>query len=183
MRIPEQSLTRMEKIKLATVIPVFNDWEGISDLLQDLDQQLSDLGIVDDVTIFIVDDGSTRVTGQQLLITAKVIKRFEIIKLGCNLGHQRAIAIGLSEVVNRSMFDAILILDGDGEDKPSDAAILLKEWQINPKAVVVARRRGRHEGPIFQASYKIYCKLFQLLLDADLTLAILRFYQMNAHCD
>ena len=45
----------------------------------------------------------------------------EVVTLACNLGHQRAIAVGLVEVYCRKRFDAVLVMDSDGEDAPADA--------------------------------------------------------------
>lgn len=153
----------MKKLKLAIVLPIFNDWAGIPSLLGDLDLQLSAMQEIDGAVAFLVDDGSTNPQAIELTEQPQKIHRLETIRLGCNLGHQRAIAIGLSEVVSRSSFDAILILDSDGEDAPSDVIRLFRLWRISPASVVVARRGVRHEGPLFQTSYQIYLKLFEIL--------------------
>jgi len=153
----------MKNLKLAIIIPVFNDWTTLANLILDLDLHLSALESIHSVAVFIVDDGSTILEPVSLQIKPERIDGLEVIRLGCNLGHQRAIAIGLSEVVSRGLFHAILIMDSDNEDKPSDVITLFREWQTNPEAVVVARRRGRHEGPLFQISYKVYLNFFRLL--------------------
>jgi glycosyltransferase involved in cell wall biosynthesis len=150
-------------LQLAIVIPVFNDWAGLPTLLADLDRRLSAINTIGAAVAFLVDDGSNDSPSIVLEESLAKIKRLDIIRLGCNLGHQRAIAIGLSEVVTRACFDAVLILDSDGEDAPSDVITLFNHWLATPAAVVVARRRVRHEGPLFQFSYQVYLQLFRIL--------------------
>lgn len=153
----------MQNLKLAVVIPVFNDWAGLPNLIQDLHCAFVDINQVGSICLFIVDDGSVIPRLVSLPACSNKISRLEIIKIGCNLGHQRAIAIGLSEVVSRSSYDAVLVMDSDNEDKPSDALVLLNEWRANPEAVIVARRKGRNEGPAFRMFYRIYLRLFHYL--------------------
>lgn len=148
---------------LAIVIPVFNDWEGIPTLISQLEYHLADTQCIDNAVVLLVDDGSTARSIPTFPRNQSVLRRLEIIKVGCNLGHQRAIAIGLCEVVNRSSFDLVLILDSDGEDSPSDVGRLVSAWMKTPSSVVVARRGNRHEGLIFQYSYFLYLTLFQTL--------------------
>jgi polyisoprenyl-phosphate glycosyltransferase len=150
-------------LDLAIVVPVYNDWRSILMLLTDLDIHLSAIDSIGDAVVILVDDGSIEAPPTAIGVSLSKINSLDIIRLGCNLGHQRAIAIGLSEVVSRACFDAVLILDSDGEDAPSDVITLFNQWLATPAAVVVARRRVRHEGPLFQLSYQVYLRLFQFL--------------------
>lgn len=153
----------MQNLDLAIIIPVYNDWDGLSNLILDLDFQLARIQSIGSSSLFIVDDASNSI--EPLYFSDKLtrIQRLEVIRLGCNLGHQRAIAIGLSDVISRASFDVFLIMDSDGEDSPSDVIKLFNTWHRNPDSVVVARRSGRHEGPLFIVFYQIYLFLFQFL--------------------
>lgn len=158
----------IQKLKLAVIIPVYNDWVGIPSLLENLDLQLRSINNLLDIAVILVDDGSSIPVDGYSLVQHSCTLGLEILRLGCNLGHQRAIAIGLSEIVSRSFYDLILVLDGDGEDRPSDAITLIKEWQNHPNAVIVARRRERQEGLIFQIFYHVYKIFFRALCGRSL---------------
>ena len=60
-----------------------------------------------------------------LVKISKKIK-IRIIKLRSNLGHQRAIAIGLYGL-NFKNLDGIVVMDSDGEDKVDDISSLIKK--------------------------------------------------------
>jgi glycosyltransferase involved in cell wall biosynthesis len=170
----------VQSFNLAVIVPVYNDWSSMEILLRDLDFHLSAIENIEDLVVFLVDDGSTESPPTKIRYTLSKISDILIIRLGCNLGHQRAIAIGLSEVVSRVYFDAVLILDSDGEDSPSDVIKLFNQWLATPAAVVVARRRVRHEGPLFQFSYQLYLHFFQLLSGRRLDFGNFAFFSMDA---
>lgn len=92
----------------------------------------------------------------------------EIIRLRRNLGHQRAIAVGLADAVNRKIFDAVIVMDSDGEDKPDDTLPLLQEFQKDQTMIVAARRCKRSEGPGFRFGYRCYRTLFRFLTGRDI---------------
>jgi polyisoprenyl-phosphate glycosyltransferase len=76
-----------------------------------------------------------------------------------NVGHQRAIAVGLASLGPRGVAaSAIAIMDGDGEDRPQDLVPLWTEWlrQQGRSAVVFASRTKRLESAAFQVFYHLY---------------------------
>ncbi|MXO70637.1 glycosyltransferase [Alteraurantiacibacter buctensis] len=79
---------------LRVIMPVFNDWESAERLLADIDAEFAG----DDVTIeaILVDDGSIQ-RPPASLAAGQRIRRVTCLKLGTNVGHQRAIAIGLAD--------------------------------------------------------------------------------------
>jgi len=86
---------------------------------------------------------------------------FEIARLACNLGHQRAIAVGL--VIAKEELEqcsAVVVMDGDGEDLPSDIPRLLAASAAHPGSVVCARRARRSEPLTFRLLYRLYKFLF-----------------------
>ena len=155
------------KLRLAIVIPVFNDWESFLGLLPLLDAAFS--GLVSAVSVFAVDDGSTDEldsVAPSSFGALRVIESVEILHLIANVGHQRAIAIGLTEVVQRDLYSHVLVMDSDGEDRPDDAVRLLQSALENgdgPGTVFVAQRRRRSEGIVFRAYYGLYKALFRIL--------------------
>src|SRR5690242_9334785 len=106
-------------MKIAVVMPVFDDWAAFGRVLQELSSSLADLPLT--LEIIGVDDGSSEFFDfSSLAVPAGVIRSVEILHLGLNLGHQRAIAVGLVDVARRKDLDGVFVMDCDGEDRPAD---------------------------------------------------------------
>jgi glycosyltransferase involved in cell wall biosynthesis len=150
---------------LAIVTPVFNDWASLSRLIGELDQ--IDLPAGSDFSLFAIDDGSNDppVIDYPVHMLSR-IRNIEIITLACNLGHQRAIAVGLVEAYRRKRFDAVLVMDSDGEDRPSDIPRLLAEAAQRPGHVICAQRQRRPGLLVFRTWYECYKFIFRLLTGA-----------------
>lgn len=154
---------------LVILIPVFNDWSSLVTLLVALDRVLGECGT--EARLLVVDDGSTEPIPSALLdFRPSAIGRVELLSLRRNLGHQRAIAIGLAHldaeapIDGPDRFTAVLIMDGDGEDAPADVPRLLAALgQGGGQALVFAERTWRSERLAFRVSYRIY-KLVHFLL-------------------
>jgi glycosyltransferase involved in cell wall biosynthesis len=146
---------------LALLCPVYNDWQSFAIVIGHLDKVLVDTSIK--VDVFVVDDGSTVDLDPDRIPPVNHIRSIECLSLLTNLGHQRAIAVGLCEIEQRHAYDAVLIMDSDGEDRPEDILSLLKAHQENPKAIIVAQRIARSEGLFFKVFYFFYKKIFQFL--------------------
>ena len=88
-----------------------------------------------------------------------------ILNLNNNMGHQRAISIGLSYVEdNYSDVDNVIVMDSDGEDRPMDIAKLLGAGSHDEcTKIIFAKRDKRSEGFLFKFFYHIYKLIFVLL--------------------
>jgi polyisoprenyl-phosphate glycosyltransferase len=153
------------KPRVAIVIPVYNDWEAVSALLPMIDRAFADAAA--EVRVFVVDDGSTQTAAIDPRATASLttIAAVEVLHLICNVGHQRAIAVGLADIARAGVCDYAIVMDSDGEDRPEDAAALLAAALAKPEfsGAFVARRARRSEGFTFKAYYQLYKLLFRLL--------------------
>lgn len=78
-----------------------------------------------------------------------------------NLGHQRAIAIGLVHVHKAVSCDAVLVMDGDGEDTPEGALQLLRAF--DGQSAIFAKRSRRTESFTFRVFYRLYKLAHQVL--------------------
>ncbi len=139
-------------MRVTVVCPVYNDWVCAGELCQRLAgvAKQNDL----DLKVVMVDDGS-RDPPPPTLSTHGTI-----VHLVRNLGHQRAIAIGLAHVVAQASSDIVLVMDADGEDRPEDLPQLLAG--LKDASIVVAERRRRSEGLAFRFLYFFYKLLFRL---------------------
>jgi cellulose synthase/poly-beta-1,6-N-acetylglucosamine synthase-like glycosyltransferase len=148
---------------LRIVTPIFNDWPAFLMLLRDLDQVCAKLDC--GVSVLAIDDGSTDDMPVDPFQGGPLfrLREVEVVKLAVNLGHQRAIAVGVSMAARDPDVDAILIMDGDGEDRPQDIPHLLAAAAGQPDFVVVAQRRHRTESFSFRVFYMLYKLAFALL--------------------
>ena len=146
---------------IVVVTPVFNDWESFGVLAGELSGMAAREGLR--LRILAVDDGSSTKAGEDPLEVGR-LAGVEVIQLVCNLGHQRAIAIGLVEASKMTDIDGVVVMDCDGEDRVEDIPRLLSETSDNPNTVVVATRASRSEGIVFRMGYAIYKRLFHMLV-------------------
>ncbi len=156
-------------MRIAIVTPVLDDWESLSSLIADLDIcEAADLATFQ---LVVVNDGSTLPwdTANLPITPAGSISRVDLITLGTNLGHQRAIAVGLVHVAEANDVDAVVVMDSDGEDRTSDIARLIVAAKSHSGAVVLAVRAKRHESARFRAGYVAYKMLFRVLVGREIS--------------
>lgn len=136
-------------------IPIFNDWGSSRLLLEQIDLVINKYSF--NASVLLVDDASTDDIPKDLAKTLTYIKHFEVLKLRRNLGHQRAIALGLTFIYQERPCRAVVVMDGDGEDSPSDVIQLLKQFEYHQgKRIIFAKRSRRSEGLKFRIFYQIY---------------------------
>jgi glycosyltransferase involved in cell wall biosynthesis len=148
----------MRHPKLIVVAPVFEDTEASTILFSELAKSCGT-----DIHIVAVDDGSVR---QPLTLQGMQDANVSgtVIKLKRNVGHQRAIAVGLGYVAEHfSQIDRVVVMDSDGEDLPETIDSLLDDLDTTEVDVVVAQRKSRVETLRFKTFYLVYKWLFNLL--------------------
>ncbi len=171
------SRTRIEKSRLENplgianpddgvviLIPLYNDWAACRLLLKALDQALQ--GHLSSARVILVNDAST------LDLPADfpgdgfaVLDRVDLLGLRRNLGHQRAIAIGLSYIWEQIRCSTVVLMDSDGEDAPSDVPRLLAKYHgEGGQKIIFAERTRRSENWTFVLFYKLYKLLHRVLV-------------------
>jgi polyisoprenyl-phosphate glycosyltransferase len=164
--MPQQGESeRSSSTPFIILIPLFNDWDTFAKLAVQLDEVLTashreaDILIVDDASVVDPDPRATH--GQY-----RALRRVEVLRLRRNLGHQRAIAIGLSYIQARmtTAYEAVVVMDGDGEDAPADVPRLLERLEAEGgRSIVFAERTRRSESLTFRFFYFLYRHLHYLL--------------------
>ena len=152
-----------EKLKkIICLTPVYNDWESFSILTNNIVKAYCNEEKKYLIQIIAINDGSndehtTEVKNHEIDI--------EYVDLKMNVGHQRAIAIGLQYINDtKSNFDYVVVLDSDGEDKPEDLIHLVKKCEINnDEKIVFAQRKKRQESIFFKIGYFFYKYIFYSL--------------------
>jgi len=145
-----------ECIKLLITTPVYNDWEAFRLLVEDLDSLIA---INYSVSILAINDGS--IDNCTINFKYKSIVSIEVINLTTNMGHQRAISVGLSSI-DTEQYDLVIVMDSDGEDKVTDISRLIESFKSSGD-IVVAHRGKRSEGVFFKLFYFLYKAIFKLL--------------------
>ena len=138
----------MSKIKI--LIPVYNDWQSVFKLLEDINTQASLLN--DEFSVIIVNDASTE-SRPEFSADLKNLKSIQIMNMKENKGHARCNAAGLKHINEKEDFDYTIPMDGDGEDRPEEISLLVEKIKDYPDAVVTANRIKRSEGFIFKFCY------------------------------
>ena len=147
----------MKKIKI--LVPIYNDWESLIKLLDEINKVIEDIKSVE-FDCMIVNDAST--TKPPDIKVPKNIKKVEVFNMKQNRGHARCNAFGLRYLSKKDDFDHLIVMDGDGEDRPEEIKYLVNLALEDQEVSVVAKRVKRSEGPIFQILYEIH-KLITLL--------------------
>lgn len=151
-----------EKLKINIVIPVFNDWDCLKILVENIHRELSE-NI--DFRIFAINDCSTIIFPQEAF---SKFTNFTVVHLSRNMGHQKAICIGLSYVAEKEVGDAVIVMDSDGEDRPQDLVQLIETFSQENK-IVFAKRNKRQESRTFRFFYHIYKYSFLLLVGKEIS--------------
>ncbi|GAA0708504.1 glycosyltransferase [Dokdonella soli] len=144
--------------RLVVVTPVYEDAGASGILFRELESVFGDR-----LFVVAVDDGSVREPVDPAALASANVSGV-VITLRRNVGHQRAIAIGLNYVV-AEVADAatIVVMDSDGEDIPQSIVELVKSLEADDVDVVVAERRSRVETLRFRIFYLLYKRLFSVL--------------------
>ena len=138
----------MKKTKI--LVPIYNDWQSAFKLLEEINGQLE--GWDADISVIIINDASTE---QRPVNTSslKNLKSIHIVNMRENKGHARCNAAGLKHINENEDFDYVIVMDGDGEDRPKELGDLLCKSYENVDKVITADRVKRSEGLFFKFCY------------------------------
>ena len=138
----------MKKFKI--LIPVYNDWQSLSKLLNNIDNEIQNIN--HQISVIVVDDAST--FDRQLEIeNLSNITSIKILIMKENRGHARCNATGLKYINEKEDYDYISLMDGDGEDRPEEIRLMIEKIKEYPDKVITANRVKRSEGFVFKLCY------------------------------
>lgn len=141
---------------ITILLPVYNDNESLQMTLRDIGKL--DPGILKKISIVVVNDGSADLSFTKDNLQNNIC----IIHLNRNLGHQKAIAIGLSYIKENHTNSTVIVMDSDGEDRVQDIPLLLEANKKDGSTIVFARRKRRTNGIAFKLFYYLYKLSFYL---------------------
>ena len=139
--------------KIIILIPVYNDWESLNKLLQEINESIKFFNDIN-FECLIVNDAST--IQPPNLSKPSNFYSLELLNMRENRGHARCNAFGIRYIFQNKKFDYLILMDGDGEDRPVEIKSLVEKIEESPNLSVVAKRIKRSEGPFFQSLYQLH---------------------------
>ena len=138
----------MKKIKI--LIPIYNDWQSVFKLLENINSEIE--GLECEFSVVIVNDASTE-SRPEIFLNLNNLKSIQVINMIKNQGHARCNATGLKYIYEKEEFDYVIPMDGDGEDRPEEIKQLVDNLNYNPIRPIVGERIKRSEGIFFKFCY------------------------------
>jgi len=139
--------------KITILIPVYNDWDSLNKLLNEINFFIEEMKNIN-FNCIIINDAST-LPNPEIKVPSN-ISSINLINMKENRGHARCNAFGIRYLAKSGNFDHLILMDGDGEDRPEEIKLLVKKALSNENTSVVAKRVKRSEGFIFQTLYQIH---------------------------
>ena len=140
-------------MKVVILIPVYNDWQSVSKLID----EINNLSVSSEfqISVMIVNDASNH-DRQEENKNLENINSIKILNMKTNQGHARCIATGLKYINEKEDFDYVIPMDGDGEDRPEEIIEFLNKIKISKNEPIVAERVKRSENLIFKICYQVH---------------------------
>ncbi len=146
-------------IKVKILIPVYNDWQSVSKLID----EINNLSINSEyqISVIVVNDASNhdRLDEDKIINNIYSIK---VLNMKVNQGHARCIATGLKYIYEKEEFNYVIPMDGDGEDRPEEIKDFLNQIKKSYDKPIVGERLKRSENFLFKVCYQIH-KLITLI--------------------
>ena len=139
--------------KIIILIPVYNDWESLNKLLSEINENIKSFSDIN-FECLIVNDAST-IQSSDFKKPSNFLS-IDLLNMKENRGHARCNAFGIRYAFKNKEFDNLILMDGDGEDRPEEIKSLIEKIKENPSFSVVAKRVKRSEGPFFQFLYQLH---------------------------
>ena len=144
------------------VVPIYNEEAVIPILIRRLDALLDSLDAPGEA-IF-VDDGSGDTSAIVIEGKARDDRRYRLIKLSRNFGHQIAITTGLDYAVGR----AVIVMDADLQDPPEVVHAMIAKWKEGYDVVCAERASRRGESRFKRMTADLFYRLMAMLGEAPI---------------
>ena len=139
--------------KFIILISTYNDWKSVLKLLENIDLKIANWDA--EVSVLMINDASIEVR-PKIELSFKNIKSVRVMNMSENRGHARCNATGLKFLTEKENFDYVILMDGDGEDRPEELTLLFYKSKENPLKTVTANRINRSEGLFFKFLYQCH---------------------------
>ena len=140
-------------MKFKIIIPVFNDWQSVYKLLEEINSNVTNLE--HEISVIIINDASNYDRNNENN-DFENISSIKILNMKINQGHTRCIATGLKYIFEKEDFDYVIPMDGDGEDRPEEIGSFINRSQNSNDKPIVGERIKRSESVIFKICYQLH---------------------------
>ena len=140
-------------MKIKILIPVYNDWQSVSKLLDEINLNLANLD--HEISVIIINDSSNHDREEEHK-NFENIDSIKILNMKINQGHARCIATGLKYIFEKEDFDYVIPMDGDGEDRPEEIKDFISQISILNDRPIVGERVKRSENLLFKTFYELH---------------------------
>ena len=96
----------MKKIKI--LIPIYNDWQSVFKLLENINSEVSTLN--HEFSVVIINDASTE-NRPEFLANLENLKSVQVINMKENRGHAKCNATGLKYIFEKEEFDYVIFFN------------------------------------------------------------------------
>jgi len=148
---------------ISVVVPAYNEADGIEALYHRV--TAASLQWREDHELIVVDDGSTDATLSICERIAAADRRFKVVSLTRNFGHQLALSAGL----RHARGEITAVMDADLQDPP-EALLAFIEKVRDGFDVVYAIRTKRKENLLKRLAYRLYYRILRRLATLDVPL-------------
>ena len=154
----------MSEPKISFVVPLYNESESFSKLVERLNKVIAEIPLT--IEVVLVDDGSSDNTAELMQQLALLNEKYHCIFLARNYGHPIALSAGLASA---RATEAVMIIDGDLQDPPE---LLTKFYDYYKQGydVVYGIRKKRKEGWLKKTAYHSFYRLLKSISYIDLPL-------------
>ncbi|MDA3026153.1 MAG: glycosyltransferase family 2 protein [Actinomycetota bacterium] len=135
----------MDELEISVILPVLNEGECITSVLEELINVLENQRYKN-YEVIVVDDGSIDDTFEKIVQISQSWKKVQPIQLARNFGQSAAMACGF----DHAQYDLIVAMDSDGQNNPDDIPRLITEinegfdcvsgWRKNRKDKNISRK-------------------------------------------
>ena len=140
-------------MKIIILVPIYNDWQSASKLIEEINSNIP--GLECQFSVIIVNDASS---DQQSINSLNIenLQSIKVINMKENRGHARCIAAGLKYIYEKEEFDYVIPMDGDGEDRPEEIKSFVEYLNYSSDKPIVGERVKRSESLTFKLCYSVH---------------------------
>jgi dolichol-phosphate mannosyltransferase len=161
---------------LSIVIPIYNEQDAIPFLIKKIKSLLDHTP--SRAEVILVNDGSSDSSISLLVEAAAQDRRFKVLSLARNFGHQAAATAGLDAATG----DAVVLMDADLQDPPELVLAMIEEYQKGYD-VVYAQRTGREgEGILKRMTAWLFYRLMRSAVYKELPPDVGDFRLVSRRC-
>lgn len=152
-------------LRVVVLMPLRDDWVASAQLIRQIDKTTLEGDREIRLDVVLVDDCSLEMCKSTAFqFPFRAVQEIRVVRLRRNLGHQRAIAIGLAHVQQTAARDAVIVMDADGEDTAEGMLRLIDAYlELGATQAVFAERSRRAESRLFRLFYQLYKTLHRAL--------------------